>query len=132
MAGGAVCLASRLSCSHVEIILDLGDLTHPDVFIEEQIVVNKILEDDAECQPDRFQIELAEIRAVDQNAALRGIVESREKLGERCLACSILAYQCDLFSRRHAQIHMAESPGFAAGITKAYVFEDDSLADRNW
>src|SRR5262249_40989347 len=119
----------RLNQQLIQIFADLGNLAHSDVFVQEQIVMNKILEDDTEGAAHGVEIVFTQIHAVEQDPSLRRIVEAGKKLGQRGLAGAVLADQSDFFSGSDAQIHMTQSPGIALWILEAYILENYPLAD---
>ena len=69
------------------------DPADSDVLRGGQVVAHEVLEDDADVRAKREEVVLAQIVAVEQDAALVRIVEAREQLHERRLAGAVLADQ---------------------------------------
>ena len=87
--GGGDLLVGRLGAPEADVVRDRA---------AEQ---ERVLEDDPELAPDRPQLHVAEIDAVDAHRALERVVEARDQLRGRRLAAAGLADERDAASRGH-------------------------------
>src|SRR5262249_12610310 len=94
----------------VEVRAHLFHLADADVLVEPHVVAHEILEDDADRATHLLQVVLAEIDAVEEDAALARVVESRDELRERRLPCSILADECHALARPDRKAEMSHGP----------------------
>ena len=106
------------------------DLADADVLVEAHVVAHEVLEDDADRLAQRREVVVADIHAVEQDAALRGVVEPCKQLRDRRLAGPVLAYERDALARHDAQVHVPDRPPLAAGILEADVLEHEPRANR--
>ncbi len=72
------------------------------------MVAHEVLEDHADVRAQRVQVVLAQVVAVEQDAALVGVVEARQQLDQRGLAGAVLADQ-----RQHLARLQREASGGA-------------------
>src|SRR2546422_7463576 len=56
--------------AHSLLVVQRLDLAHPDVLLEDEIVADEVLEDDADVPAQAAQVVVAQIDAVEQDAAL--------------------------------------------------------------
>ena len=82
------------------------------------LVAHEVLEDDADFPVQIFDAVIAQIDAVEENAARRRIVEARDELDDRRLALAVLADQRDALARLDPQIEIVEYAARAARIGK--------------
>src|SRR5215471_1760986 len=71
---------------------------------------NDILEDNAEIGTELKQIYLPDIYAVEQNLALLDFIESQQKVGDGCFACSCKADEGDLLTRFYNERDILQYP----------------------
>ena len=69
---------------------------------------------------------LAQVLAVEQDAALGGLVEAREQLDERRLAGAVLADQREALAARDEDVDIAQRPVFLARVAEADALEADA------
>ena len=72
-----------------------------DIVLERVVKQNHILSHKSYLLPEAAKTHLSDINAVDQNSARRRIVESHEKIRERCLSRSGQAHKRDDLSSIH-------------------------------
>ena len=77
-----------------------------------------------------LEVVVAQVAAVEQDAAFVGIVEPREQLDERGLAGAVLADQRQHLAGLQREVEVAHRPALGAGIAEADVLEHEALADR--
>ena len=94
-----------------------------------EIVADEILEDDAHVAAQRIEIVVAQVVAVEQDAAFVGIVEAGEQLHQRRLAGAVLAHQRQHLAGIQREAEIADRPSLGAGIPEADILEDEPLAD---
>ena len=104
------------------------DPAHGDVVRRRQVIAHEVLEDDADVRAQRDEVVLAQVVAVEQDAALVGVVEAREQLHERRLAGAVLADQRQHFARAQRRSSGARTAQRSApGIAEADVLEREAL-----
>ena len=69
------------------------DAPDRDVLGGGQVIAHEVLEDHADARAQRGEVVLAQVAAVEQDAAFVGVVQAREQLHERGLARAVLADQ---------------------------------------
>src|SRR5260370_25093664 len=112
------------------VVVQRLDLAHADVFPEDEVVADEILEDDSDILAKTVEVIVAQVDAVEQDAALVGIVEPREQLHERSLPRPIFSDQCDAFVRLEREREMPHRPPLRAGIAETDVGKLEYLPDR--
>ncbi len=90
------------------------DAADRDVVGGGEVVAHEILEDDADVRAEREEVVLAQVVAVEQDAALVGVVEAREQLHERRLAGAVLADQRERLARAQLERQPAHRPALRA------------------
>src|SRR5439155_4339161 len=111
-------------------LFEMVHAAEADVFAHAELILVEILEDDADATAQRLGLPLAQIAAVEQDAAFAGLVEARQKLDEGGLAGAVVPNQRQRAAARNEQVDAAQRPGFAAGILEADVFETHAFFDR--
>src|SRR3982751_2576378 len=86
---------SRRRGTVVEVLAHRLDLANADVLIEPHVVAHEVLEDHADLAPQRREVVVPEVDAIQANAAFRWIVQAREQLGQRRLARAVLTNERD-------------------------------------
>src|SRR2546430_3195994 len=81
------------------LVIQCLDLTHTDVFAQDEIVTDKILEDDSDVPAKTVEVIVTQLDTIEQDATFVGIVEAGEQLYERCLARPTLSHQSDALVR---------------------------------
>ncbi len=78
--------------------------------------------------PERFQVDLGQVPAVDEDAAAGRVVEAAQQLDERRFARAAGADDADRLARLHLQRDVLEHRR-AAFVVEAHVLQADALAD---
>ena len=104
-------------------MLHFADFTDANVFIEAQVVADKVLKNYSDVAAHRYQVIFAEVHAIQQDAPFAGIVETRQQFCEGCFAGAVFAHQGNLLFPLNAQVQVPDCPCVAAGITEADIVE---------
>ena len=67
--------------------------------------------------------------AVEQNAALGGVVEAGEQLNEGGFAGPVLAHQRQLFAGPQVEVEVAQGPLLGVAVLKAHILEHEAFPD---
>ena len=102
-----------------------------DVVARRQVVAHEILEDHAHRAAQRVQVIVAQVAAIEQDAAFVGVVEPGQQLDERGLARAVLAHQRQRFARLQGEAQVPHRPALGARIAEADILEDEALPDRH-
>ena len=110
------------------VIVHRIDLADADVLGRGEVIAHEILEDHADVGAQIFEVIVAQVAAVEQDATLVGFVQPRQQLHQRGLAGAVLADQRQ--QRRPAAVRspMAQCPAFRVGIAEADVLEHEARA----
>ena len=103
------------------------DAADGDIVAGAEIVAHEILEDHAHAAAQRVEVVVAQVVAVEQDAALVGVVEPRQQLHQRGLAGAVLADQRHHLARLQGEAEMAHRPALGAGIDEADILEHEAL-----
>src|SRR5437870_10277210 len=103
------------------------DAPDADVLAHLELVLIEILEDDAEAREEIVAIPIAEVAAVEEDAAFGRLVETRDELHERRLARAVLPDEREALTARQEERDVAEHPLLRARILEAHVLEADAL-----
>ena len=122
-------LRSRRGLDALAVVARL-DAADGDVVGRGEVIADEVLEDDADVGAQRDQVVLAQVVAVEQDAALVGVVEPREQLDERGLAGAVLADERQHLAGVQRERQVAHRPALGAGIAEADVLEGEAFADR--
>src|SRR5204863_3286741 len=76
------------------------------------------------------EVVVAQIDAVEQDAAFGRVVQPREELGDRRLARAVLADERDPLAGCDREIHVPDRPAVASRISEADALEDEAHPDR--
>ena len=101
-----------------------------DIVAGRQVVAHEILEDDAHAAAQIIEPVVAQVVAVEQDAALVGVVEAGQQLHQRGLARTVLADQRHHLAGLQGEGEMAYRPALGAGIDEAHILEHEAFADR--
>jgi hypothetical protein len=112
------------------VLADEVDLADAHVLLEAQVVANEVLEDHADRVADVLEVVIAEVHAIQRDAAFGRVVETREQLGDGRLPCPVLADQRDALPRLQAEADVLERPPFAVGVAEGNLLEDEAIPDR--
>ena len=104
------------------------DLADADVLARGQVVAHEVLEDHADVRAQVVQVVVAQVAAIEQDAAFIRVVEPRQQLHQRGLAGAVLADQRQHFAGAQFEIQPAQRPALGAGITEADVLEREARA----
>ena len=129
--GHAVGKAPFRRVSDRRLVLAPLDAPHRDVFPEQEVIANEILENDADVLPEAGHVVFPEVAAVEQDPPFSRVVEAHQQLGKRRLAGAVLPDQREPVTRLEREAEVADSPTFGVGVAKSHVLEDESLAHRN-
>ncbi len=89
--------------------MDCGvDAAHGNIFSDRHVVAHEILKDDADFAPPIFQVVFPEVDAVEEDRSGGGVVQTRQKFGDRRLALAVLADQGDALVGLQAKIDIAQ------------------------
>ena len=91
-------------------------------------IADEVLEDDADMGAQILDGEVPEVDAVDQDAALVGIVEPGQQLDDGGLAGAVLADQRQRLAGLQREVQAAHRPALGVGIAEADILEDDALS----
>ena len=77
-------------------VVDAGHVAHPDVLAHLKLVADEVLEDHADAAPQGLGLPLLQGGAVQQDAALLGLVQAGQQLDEGGLAAAVVTHQGQL------------------------------------
>ena len=106
------------------------DLADADVLRRGEVVAHEVLEDHADVRAQVVEVVVAQIAAVEQDAAFVGVVQAREQFDERGLARAVLADEREHFVGAQFEIQAAQRPALGFGIAEADAFEHEAARDR--
>src|SRR5258708_5394617 len=106
------------------------DQAHSDVVRRGEMEAHEVLEDHADVAAQLDEVVLAQVVAVEQDAARVGIVEAREQLHERGLAGAVLTDERQHLARLELEGQVAYRPAVGARIAEAHALEGEAPADR--
>src|SRR5256714_7321909 len=84
------------------LVIQCLDLAHTDVLAQDEIVTDKILEDDSDVPAKTVEVIVAQLDTIEQDATFVGIVEAGEQLHERGLGRPIISPERDALARLEA------------------------------
>ncbi|KAG0771304.1 hypothetical protein G6F22_016594 [Rhizopus arrhizus] len=91
---------------------------------------HEVLEDHPEIGAQVVQVVVAQVAAIEQDAALVRFVQPRQQLHQRGLAGTVLADQGQHFIGVKLEIQVAHRPLLGIGIAETDVLEHEALTDR--
>src|SRR5579862_5912931 len=106
------------------------DLADANVLVKAHVVAHEILENHTDRLPQRREVVVTEIHAIEQNTPFGGIVESSDELRDGGFAGAILTNQRDPLTRVQREVDMTHRPPLTPGILKPNVLEHEPLANR--
>src|SRR5579862_8555436 len=106
------------------------DAADGDVLAGGQIVTHVVLKNDADFAVQIVEVVLAQIHAVEQNAAGSRLVQSRKKLDQRGFALAVFAHDGDSFAGLDAEVQAIDHVAPGLGIGEGNVAELEAVA--NW
>src|SRR5262249_34514295 len=77
--------------AYPQLVLDVLDAAHADIFAQLELILIEVLKDDADAAPQALGIPFLQVAPVEQNAALGRIVKPCEQLDEGGLAGAIVS-----------------------------------------
>src|SRR5262249_56851657 len=92
-----------------------------------QLVLVEVLEDDADAAVEVLFVPALEVAAVEEEAAVGGLVRARQELDERRLAGAVVPDEGEALPRRDEHVDVAERPLFRSGVTEADALEADAF-----
>src|SRR5437868_8288356 len=116
----------------VQIVARTVDLADGDVLVEAHVVAYEVLKDHTDRLTNRREIVVAQITAVEKNAALGWIVQATEQLDERRFAGAVEPNESNALSRPEGQRNMPNGPPITTRIGESDVLEHEAVANRAW
>nr|GFC24932.1 hypothetical protein [Tanacetum cinerariifolium] len=111
------------------LVLALRNASHGQVLAGGQLEAHEILENHADFLAQLGGVVLAQVVAIEQDAALAGVVEAGQQLDERGFARAVFAHQRQLFARVQLEAEVAQGPLFGVFVLKAHVLKREALPD---
>src|SRR4029079_7132318 len=94
------------------------------------MVADKVLENDAHIAAQGIEIVVAHVVAVEENAALIGIIEACQQLDQGRLARAVFTHEGENLARFQSKAEMADGPSLGSGISEADIVKYEPLT--NW
>ncbi len=99
------------------------DTANRDILSRRHLVAHEVLEDDANLSREIFEIVLAEIRSIKQDAPGSRIVQAGDQFYDGCLALTVLADQSNTLARFEPEVQTIEDLAVCPRIDKRNVLE---------
>src|SRR5690606_15284845 len=93
-----------------------------------KLVAHEILKNNPESLVKAGQVVPAQVHAVEQHLPLCRVVQPREKLDQRRLACSVQTDQRDALARANVEVDIAQHIDVRTGIAERDMLKLDTLA----
>src|SRR5213079_142421 len=103
-------------------------IAQADVFHYGRVIADGLLEHNSDQTPEILSRQVAQIDAVNLNAAPLRIVQTAEELDQRALAGAVRADNSHDLPCRYREIEIIKRHAIASGIAKADLMKTDSLA----
>src|SRR5579864_5149114 len=116
--------------ANLENIVRSFNPSHANVFGGGHVITHEILKDGSDFVPQRVQVIIAEIDAIEENFAFRGIVEASEKLGEGGFSLAVFSYEGYPLVRLDHEIDAAQHRLGISGIGEGNIPKFDTAPNR--
>src|ERR1700757_2430133 len=106
--------------------------SHSDVFGSRHVIAHEILENGSDLVPQRVQVIIAKIDAIEKNLSFRRVLEAGEKLGERRFSLPVFPHQRNPLVGLDHEIDAAQNRLGISGISKGNIPKLNSAPNRTW
>ena len=106
------------------------DLPEADVLPHRQVVVDEILQDNAQGLPQIVDIVFSQVHPIQQYSAPGRVVEPGEKLDQGGLARAVGAHHGQGLARLQLEVQVLQHQGVCAGVREAHLLQDDTRGQR--
>src|SRR5580704_18830330 len=104
--------------------------SHADIFGGRHVIAHEILKDSSDLVPQRVQVIIAKIDAIQENFAFRWVIEPGEKLGERRFSLPVFPDQRNPLVWLDHEINAAQNRLGIPGIREGNISKLDSAPNR--
>src|ERR1700729_4151427 len=108
------------------------DIADGDVLGHRHLITQIVLEDHSNFPTKFRRVIFAKIDPIQQNPALRRIIQSRDKLDQRRLPRPVFPHQRQPLTRPQREIQMPVVPPLRMLIPESDILEPEPFTDRPW
>src|ERR1700744_4100134 len=125
-------IALHCSRANLEDVARGFNASHADVFGGRHVVAHEILKDSSDLVPQRVQVIIAKIDAIEENFAFGRIVEPSEKLGERRFSLAVFSHERNPLVRLDHQVDASQYRLGISRVRERDISKLDSAPNRPW